>query len=133
MAPIACARSSAGSGHGCGCIDIRVPILQVQTGQTITPILPEPSHQPNHIETSQITNSPAESVLGPKPRRRPGPQALDTSERDAVLQVINQAGYGEMSIGQIWIRELDETGPGAHTRFHRDGAGHGRGSKPVST
>jgi len=47
-------------------------------------------------------------VLGPKQRRQPGPQALDTSERAAVLQVINQAGYGELSIGQIWIRELDE-------------------------
>lgn len=47
-------------------------------------------------------------VLGPKPRRRPGPQALDTDERATVLRVINQAGYGELSIGQIWIRELDE-------------------------
>ena len=47
-------------------------------------------------------------VLGPKPRRQPGPQALDTDERAAVLQVINQSGYGELSIGQIWIRELDE-------------------------
>jgi len=47
-------------------------------------------------------------VLGPKQRRRPGSQALDTSERAAVLQVINQAGYSELSIGQIWIRELDE-------------------------
>jgi putative transposase len=47
-------------------------------------------------------------VLGAKQRRRPGPQALDAAERAAVLQVINQASYGELSIGQIWIRELDE-------------------------
>jgi putative transposase len=47
-------------------------------------------------------------VLGPKQRRQPGPQALDAGERNAVLQVINRAGYGELSIGQIWIRELDE-------------------------
>jgi putative transposase len=47
-------------------------------------------------------------VLGPKQRRSPGPQALDTREPAAVLQVINRAGYGELSIGQIWIRELDE-------------------------
>jgi hypothetical protein len=46
-------------------------------------------------------------VLGPKQRRQPGPQALDPGERAAVLQVINQVGYGELSIGQIWIRELD--------------------------
>ena len=50
-------------------------------------------------------------VLGPKQRRRAGPQALDTSERTAVLHVINQIGYGELSIGQIWIRELDENRP----------------------
>jgi transposase InsO family protein len=47
-------------------------------------------------------------VHGPKQRRRPGPQALDSDERAAVLQVINRAGYGDLSIGQIWVRELDE-------------------------
>ena len=47
-------------------------------------------------------------LLGPKQRRQPGPQALDPGERAAILQVINQTGYGELSIGQIWIRELDE-------------------------
>jgi transposase InsO family protein len=47
-------------------------------------------------------------VLGPKPRRSPGPQALDPGERAAVPQVINQTGHGELSIGRIWIRELDE-------------------------
>ncbi len=45
---------------------------------------------------------------GPKQRRPPGPQALDHSERAAVLEVINRAGYCDLSIGQIWVRELDE-------------------------
>jgi transposase InsO family protein len=47
-------------------------------------------------------------VHGPKPRRLPGPQALDDGERTAVLAVINRAGYADLSIGQIWVRELDE-------------------------
>lgn len=47
-------------------------------------------------------------VLGPKPRRASRPQALDTDERATVLRVINQTGYSDLSIGQIWIRELDE-------------------------
>jgi putative transposase len=47
-------------------------------------------------------------VHGPKQRRQPGSQALDSGERAAVLQVINRAGYGDLSIGQIWVRELDE-------------------------
>jgi putative transposase len=47
-------------------------------------------------------------VHGPRQRRQPGPQALDSGERAAVLQVINRAGYGDLSIGQIFIRELDE-------------------------
>jgi transposase InsO family protein len=47
-------------------------------------------------------------VHGPKERRQPGPQALDHSERAAVLAVINQVGYSDLSIGQIWVRELDE-------------------------
>jgi putative transposase len=45
---------------------------------------------------------------GPKPRRLPGPQALDAAERAAVLAVINRVGYADLSIGQIWVRELDE-------------------------
>jgi putative transposase len=47
-------------------------------------------------------------VHGPKERRAPGPQVLDASERSAVLRVINQVGYADLSVGQIWVRELDE-------------------------
>ena len=45
-------------------------------------------------------------VHGPKERRPPGPQALDAGERAAVLTVINRAGNSDLSIGQIWVREL---------------------------
>ncbi|MBT8225389.1 MAG: DDE-type integrase/transposase/recombinase [Dactylosporangium sp.] len=47
-------------------------------------------------------------VHGPRQRRQPGPQALDDGERAAVLEVINRPGYSDLSIGQIWARELDE-------------------------
>ena len=49
-------------------------------------------------------------VHGPKPRR-PVPdngQALTPAERDAVLELINTEPYADLSIGQIWTRELDE-------------------------
>ena len=48
------------------------------------------------------------SWQGPRERRPPGPQALNATERSAVLDVINRPGYGQLSIGQIWVRELDE-------------------------
>jgi len=47
-------------------------------------------------------------VQGPKPRQAPGPLALTPAEQAAVLQVINSAGYADLSVGQIWARELDE-------------------------
>ena len=49
-------------------------------------------------------------VLGPKPRRNvpDNGQALTPAERDAVLALINAEGYADLSIGQIWTRELDE-------------------------
>jgi putative transposase len=49
-------------------------------------------------------------VHGPKPRR-PVPdngQALTEAERAAVLELINTTPYADLSIGQIWTRELDE-------------------------
>jgi putative transposase len=49
-------------------------------------------------------------VQGPKPAR-PVPdngQALSAAERTAVLELINSSGYWDLSIGQIWARELDE-------------------------
>jgi transposase InsO family protein len=49
-------------------------------------------------------------VQGPK-RRREVPdngQALTPAERDAVLALINTKPYADLSIGQIWTRELDE-------------------------
>ena len=48
-------------------------------------------------------------VHGPK-RARPAPangQALTEAERAAVLALINTGDYGDLSIGQIWTRELD--------------------------
>ena len=45
---------------------------------------------------------------GPKPRRAPGSQAMTPAEQAAVLQVINSTGYADLSVGQIWARELDE-------------------------
>ena len=49
-------------------------------------------------------------VLGPRPARRvpANGQALSATERAAVLALINTAGYADLSIGQIWARELDE-------------------------
>ena len=35
-------------------------------------------------------------------------QALSDTERAAVLTLINTPGYADLSIGQIWARELDE-------------------------
>ena len=46
---------------------------------------------------------------GPKPAR-PVPdngQALTAAERAAVLTLINTSLYADLSIGQIWVRELD--------------------------
>jgi transposase InsO family protein len=47
-------------------------------------------------------------VHGPARRRPPGPQALSEPERAAILRVINSPAYADLSIGQIWARELDE-------------------------
>ena len=35
-------------------------------------------------------------------------QALSAAERAAVLTLINSPAYADLSIGQIWARELDE-------------------------
>ncbi|MGI8614184.1 MAG: transposase [Nocardioidaceae bacterium] len=47
---------------------------------------------------------------GPRPARTvPGNgQALTQAERTAVLTLINSPAYGDLSIGQIWARDLDE-------------------------
>jgi transposase InsO family protein len=49
-------------------------------------------------------------VYGPRPRRQlpDNGQALTPAERDAVLALINTKQYADLSIGQIWTRELDE-------------------------
>jgi len=46
---------------------------------------------------------------GPHPARAPSAngQALSPAERAAVLSLINTPGYADLSIGQIWARELD--------------------------
>jgi putative transposase len=49
-------------------------------------------------------------MLGPRPARMvpDNGQALSLAERLAVLTVINSPAYADLSIGQIWARELDE-------------------------
>ncbi len=52
----------------------------------------------------------ARPVLGPKEARRvpDNGQALTAAEQAAVLALINTKPYADLSIGQIWTRELDE-------------------------
>ncbi len=47
---------------------------------------------------------------GPRPARTvpDNGQALSPAERAAVLTLINTPAYADLSIGQIWVRELDE-------------------------
>jgi putative transposase len=49
-------------------------------------------------------------VLGPRPARMvpDNGQALSDAERTTVLRLINTPAYADLSIGQIWARELDE-------------------------
>lgn len=49
-------------------------------------------------------------VHGPRPARTApaNGQALSCAERAGVLTLINSPAYGDLSIGQIWARELDE-------------------------
>ena len=49
-------------------------------------------------------------VHGPRPARLAldNGQALSAAERAAVLTLINTEAYADLSIGQIWARELDE-------------------------
>ena len=49
-------------------------------------------------------------VHGPRPARvvPDNGQALSMAERAAVLSLINTEAYADLSIGQIWARELDE-------------------------
>ena len=48
-------------------------------------------------------------VHGPRPARQAADngQALSQAERQAVLSLINTSAYADLSIGQIWARELD--------------------------
>jgi putative transposase len=48
-------------------------------------------------------------MFGPRPARAAADndQALSDAERAAVLTLINSDGYADLSIGQIWARELD--------------------------
>jgi len=45
---------------------------------------------------------------GESASERPAGQALTAAERVAVLDLINTTPYADLSIGQIWTRELDE-------------------------
>jgi putative transposase len=44
----------------------------------------------------------------PQSKRRAPTQALSPAERTAVLGVLNTVGNADLSIGQVWVRELDE-------------------------
>ncbi|MEO6143776.1 MAG: DDE-type integrase/transposase/recombinase [Dermatophilaceae bacterium] len=44
----------------------------------------------------------------PQSERRAPTQALSPAERGAVLEVLNTVGNADLSIGQVWVRELDE-------------------------
>jgi len=44
----------------------------------------------------------------PQSERRAPTQALSPAERAAVLGVLNTVGNADLSIGQVWVRELDE-------------------------
>ena len=65
-------------------------------------------------------------VFGPRPARTPARngQALTAAERAAVLTLINTETYAELSIGQIYARELDEDryhcSPSSMYRIARD-------------
>ena len=44
----------------------------------------------------------------PQSQRSSPTQALSPAERSAVLGVLNTVGNADLSIGQVWVRELDE-------------------------
>ena len=44
----------------------------------------------------------------PQSQRKAPTQALSPAERAAVLGVLNTVGNADLSIGQVWVRELDE-------------------------
>jgi len=51
---------------------------------------------------------PARRPPIPQAERRAPTQALSPDERAAVLGVLNTVGNADLSIGQVWFRELDE-------------------------
>ncbi len=77
-------------------------------------------------------------VHGPAPARvaPDNGQALSVGEREAVLALINTEGYAELSIAQIWARELDEgrylCSPSTMYRIARD-AGQSRERRRLAT
>ncbi len=52
--------------------------------------------------------TPPRPAPTPQAQRTAPTQALSPAERARVLQVINSDAYATLSIGQIWIRELDD-------------------------
>jgi len=54
--------------------------------------------------------TPPARVVDPVPQsqRTPPPQALSVAERAAVLAALNTGPNADLSIGQVWARELDE-------------------------
>lgn len=56
----------------------------------------------------RLRSSPATKAPIPHADRAKPPSTLSDQERATVLTVINQDGYADLSICQIWARELDE-------------------------
>ena len=52
--------------------------------------------------------NPKGPMHGPWLPRAPPPQALDTAERDQVLDLLTSPPYRDLAIPQVWARELDE-------------------------
>jgi putative transposase len=75
---------------------------------------------------------------GPRPARQAADneQALSVAERAAVLTLINTPAYADLSIGQIWARELDEgrylCSPSSMYRIARE-AGQSRERRRLAT
>ncbi|MFT0662179.1 hypothetical protein ACMHYS_30065, partial [Rhodococcus erythropolis] len=53
--------------------------------------------------------NPTLRPYGPHPKAR-HPAELTAAERAAILEVLTSDGYADLSVAQVWARELDCTG-----------------------
>ena len=81
--------------------DLRQAGIPVRTACTLT----GRSRATHYRRTRPAPDRPAPI---PQRERRPPPQALTPEERQHVLDVLNAPGYADLSVGQVWARELDE-------------------------